>query len=257
MTADPDHDHDHVVQRSFERQVGLFSGPDSPFAKRTGSMAWIEPLSPDMVVLDVACGAAHVADSVAPLVRQVVGIDLTAALLRVGAARLREAGVGNVLLQEGNAEALPFVDESFDIVFCRGALHHFAHPDRAVAEMLRVCRVNGRVVLNDLIAPAAETRDAFDDLHRLIDPSHVRALLESELPELFPGGVDALTYAETGTFRFPIAISFTEQSDRDAVLQRLRADVGRESGATGMDPVDEDGEIVVSFATCTVHARRA
>ncbi|HEY5171406.1 MAG TPA: hypothetical protein VIK54_06735 [Acidimicrobiia bacterium] len=67
MTA---RDHDEVVRQSFERQVPLFSGPGSPFARRaSGSLSWIEPLTRDMVVLDVACGAAHATEPVAPRVR--------------------------------------------------------------------------------------------------------------------------------------------------------------------------------------------
>jgi ubiquinone/menaquinone biosynthesis C-methylase UbiE len=211
-------EHDEMVRRSFERQVGLFSGPDSPFARREpGALAWLEPLTADMVVLDVACGAAHVAEVVAPHVRQVVGIDLTPSLLNLGAARLRDAGVSNVLLQEGNAHALPFVDGSFDIVCCRAALHHLADPQQAVAEMVRACRPGGRVVLSDLIAPSLAARNTFDRLHRLIDPSHFHAFVEDELAHVLPGTL-TLTYGETGTFRLPIDVSLTEQSDRDAVF---------------------------------------
>src|SRR5437762_1220270 len=102
-------EHADLVRRSFELQVQLFSGPDSPFATRaSSSLSWIEPLDEDMIVLDVACGAAHSTEPVAPHVRQVVGIDLTSALLHIGAARLRDNGIGNVLLQEADAESLPF-----------------------------------------------------------------------------------------------------------------------------------------------------
>ncbi len=178
-------EHDHVVRRSFEKQAGLFVGDDSPFARRPASaLAWLEPLDPEMIVLDVACGAAHAAEQAAPHVRQVVGIDLTPSLLELGAERLRDAGITNVLLQEGNAAELPFVDDSFDLVVCRGALHHFMDPGGAVAEMARVCRPGGRVVAADMVAPDAEVRDAFDDLHRCLDPSHAGVLLEAELAEL-------------------------------------------------------------------------
>jgi ubiquinone/menaquinone biosynthesis C-methylase UbiE len=249
--------HDDVVRRSFERQVALFSGPDSPFAQRAaGSLSWIEPLTPDMIILDVACGAAHASDPIAPAVRQVVGIDLTEALLRVGAQRLRHAGISNVLLQEANVESLPFLDESFDVVFCRSSLHHFADPRQAVSEMVRVCRTGGRVVLVDLVAPSADARDLFDHVHRLLDPSHVRTFLERELAQLLPGGIEALTYADTSTIRLPIDIACTEQSDRDAVLQHLRADLRGDGPPTGFDPADEEGSIVVSFTTCVAHAVR-
>jgi SAM-dependent methyltransferase len=249
--------HDDDVRHSFERQVSLFAGPDSPFAPRagTGSLGWLEPLDDDAVLLDVACGAAHVCEEVAPRVRQVVGIDLTPALLQLGARRLADAGVANVLLQEGNATALPFVDGSFDGVCCRSSLHHFADPAAAVDEMVRVCRPSGRVVLHDLVAPIPDARDQLDHLHRLVDPSHVRVLLESELVELL-GGVDALGHGEAATVRLPIGIAFTEQSARDEVLELLRAEIRGEVAPTGFDPADDDGTVVVSFTSCVVHGSR-
>lgn len=250
----PDRQHEEVVRRSFTRQVGLFSGPDSPFAQRpAGAISWVEPLEADMAVLDVACGAAHASEVVAPHVRQVVGVDLTPRLLALGAQRLRDTGTTNVLLQEANAESLPFVDESFDLVFCRSSLHHFADPYRAVAEMVRTCRPAGRVVLADLVAPSPEERDRFDHLHRLIDPSHVRSFVESELVTLL-GGL-TLTHGETLPIRLPIGVALTEQSDRDKVLAALRDDVAG-GQSTGFDPAEEDGTFVVSFTTCVVHGTR-
>ena len=250
-----DSEHSAIVRRSFERQVSLFSGPDSPFAARPSStLSWIEPLSADMIVLDVACGAAHASEPVAPEVRQVVGIDLTSTLLRVGAERLREAGISNVLLQEGNAEALPFVDESFDVVFCRSSLHHFADPITAVEEMRRVCRRGGRVVLVDLVAPDNQGRELFDQIHRLLDPSHVRTFTELELVGLVPGGLAGLSYADTATIRLPIDVAITEQSDAERVRSLLRAEVAGTGETTGFDPEEVDGNIVVSFTTSTLQA---
>ena len=250
-------DHDDITRKSFEQQVGLFVGDDSPFARRPAStLAWLEPLDPGMILLDVACGAAHAAEVAAPYVRQVVGIDLTPALLAIGAERLRDAGITNVLLQEGHAAALPFVDASFDLVFCRTALHHFPQPETCVAEMARVCRPGGRVVLSDMIAPSAEVRDAFDDLHRRIDPSHARALLETEIAELLGRAVGPLTYGETGSMRLPIDVMLTDAADREAALAALQRDLDGTS-PTGFDPVLTDTGIVVSFTGTVVHATRA
>src|SRR2546430_14838591 len=114
-------EHDAVVRSSFEKQTALFAGDDALFARRSSSaVAWLEPLDRDMIVLDVACGAAHAAEQAAPHVRQVVGVDLPPSLLELGRDRLRTAGIANVLLQQGNAAELPFVDASFDLVICRG-----------------------------------------------------------------------------------------------------------------------------------------
>ncbi len=245
--------HDDVVRDSFTRQVGLFAGPDSPFVRRpAGTVDQVGPLAADMSVLDVACGAAHAAEVVAPMVRQVVGIDLTAELLELGATRLRAAGIDNVLLQEGDARRLPFVDASFDLVYCLNSLHHVGDPARAVAEMVRTCRAEGRVVLSDLVVPSPGDRDAFDALHRRIDPSHRRAFLEPELVELLPADC-VLAYGATTKSRFPVEIAFTEQSEQEGVLDALRAEL--DGGVpTGFEPTEEDGVLVVSFWTSTVHA---
>jgi SAM-dependent methyltransferase len=248
------HEHNEVVRRSFTQQVGLFTGDDSPFARRFASpLAWIEPLDVDMIVLDVACGAGHAAEQVAPHVRQVVGIDLTPALLRSGAERLHGAGANNVLLQQGDATSLPFVDGSFDVVVCRSSLHHFPQPETAVAEMARVCRPGGRVVVSDMTAPTADVRDAFDDLHRRIDPSHVRALLEDELAELLLA-VGPLTYRDTTSTALPIDVILTDASDREGAMRLVHDDLG--INATGFDPVREDDRVVVTFTGTVVHATR-
>ena len=200
-------DHDDLVRASFARQVGLFSGPDSPFVRRpAGTVEQLEPLDDGMLVLDLCCGAAHAAEVVAPRVRQVVGVDLTASLLELGAARLAAARVDNVLLQEGNAQALPFVTDSFDLAYCFASLHHVGEPAAAMAEMARVVAPGGRVVVQDLIVPVPDARERFDDVHRRLDPSHRCGFLEAELVGLLPDAAE-LTYAATSESRFPISIA--------------------------------------------------
>lgn len=251
------HDHDAVVRKSFEQQTGLFTGDDALFARRQlSALAWLEPLDPEMIVLDVACGGAHAAEQIAPHVRQVVGLDLTRALLDLGADRLRDAGIMNVLLQEGSAAELPFLDASFDLVFCRAALHHIPDPDGAVAEMARVCRRGGRVVAADMVAPSADVREAFDALHRRIDPSHAGVLLEAEMAELLEAEVGPLTYGETSDpFRIAVEHILTDAADRDAVVSALEAELAG-GAATGFEPVLEDGQTIVSFTNTVVHATR-
>jgi ubiquinone/menaquinone biosynthesis C-methylase UbiE len=251
-------EHDAVVRESFERQVGLFSGDDSFFARRAASpVAWLEPLDPQMIVLDVACGAAHVAEQVAPYVRQAVGVDLTPELLALGAERLRRTDITNVLLQEGNAARLPFLDASFDLVFCRSALHHFAHPAEPVAEMARVCRPAGRVVVSDMVAPDDRVRDRFDDLHRQIDPSHAGVLLAAEVAELLRSTVGPVEDDQPGPpVTLPVERMFTDLSDRDAVLGALHQELAG-GPPTGFSPTVDADQVLVSFTSVLVSAERA
>jgi SAM-dependent methyltransferase len=256
----PDGDsHNEVIRREFTRQVPIFQPNDSYFARANdATLAWLQPLSPDMVALDVACGAAHASEVAAPHVRQVVGVDLTPALLRVGAERLRDRGVTNVLLQEGDAAQLPFVDASFDLVFCRFAVHHFEDPPKQLAEMARVCRPGGRVVISDMVAPAADERGMFDDLHRRLDPSHARAVPSDELLALTEALVGPVMRADLSTASTPLSLErmVNPSSDRVAVLDALRAELdgGR---ATGFRPsLDGEGAVQASFTTIVVHATR-
>ena len=235
--------------RSFEQQAALFSGPGAVFGKSFLSvLEWLEPLSPDGIALDVACGAAHVAQEIAPRVRQVVGIDLTPALLRLGAARLAAAGIGNVLLQEGDAAALPFTDGAFDLVVCRAALHHFPDPAVQVAEMARVCRPGGRVVVSDMLAPSAAGRTAFDALHRVIDPSHARCLLDEEMSDLIATHVGAITHRTRPglTYTLPTGAFLTDAGQPDAAMAALRAELAG-GPRTGFRPASTGTGITVTF----------
>jgi SAM-dependent methyltransferase len=157
-----------------------------------------------------------------------------------------------VLFQEGDANALPFLDDSFDVVVCRSSLHHFPDPRRAVAEMARVCRSDGRVVVSDMIAPSTDVRERFDELHRHIDPSHVRALMEREVAELMQEVVGPLSYGDTTLITLPVDVIVTDAADRDAAMSMLLDDVGRNT--TGFDPVRDGDDVMVSFTGTVVHA---
>jgi ubiquinone/menaquinone biosynthesis C-methylase UbiE len=250
---------DEAVRQSFRQQTDMFDGDDSVFAiaaTRPAPTAWIDPLTPDMLVLDVACGAAHAAELAAPHVRQVVGVDLTPELLTLGATRLRDAGVTNVLLQEGNAAALPFVDASFDLVMCRTAVHHMGDPLAAIAEMARVCKPGGRVVVSDLVAPNADVRDAFDDFQRILDPSHARTFVAAELVDAIGvavGTVDAVD--APGPFPIAVHTIFSDVSDRDRVLAVLDAELAG-GPVTGMAPARDGDAVLVEFCSATVRATR-
>ncbi|HVW43705.1 MAG TPA: methyltransferase domain-containing protein [Amycolatopsis sp.] len=259
MSKPDDGPAESVTRRSFERQTGLFTGTGAIFSSAVISpLAWLEPLSPDWIALDVACGAGHVAETIASRVRQVVGVDLTRALLDLGTRRLAEAGIENVLLQEGDAAALPFADATFDLVVCRAALHHFPDPAVQVAEMARVCRPGGRVVVSDMVAPSGGDRESFDELHRVIDPSHARCLADAEIADLMTTHVGAVTTrTEPGeTYSVPVEMMLTDAGRPDDARAALEAELAG-GPPTGFRPArTQDAGITVTFERAVVASTR-
>jgi ubiquinone/menaquinone biosynthesis C-methylase UbiE len=140
---------------------------------------------PEDSVLDVACGAGLVVCAFAPIVRRATGVDLTPAMIDRARALQEEKALRNVSWQVGDVLPLPFASNSFSIVTCRYALHHMENPAAVVAEMSRVCSPGGRVLLVDMLAsPDPKVAANLNEMERLRDPSHVRAMPLSELEEL-------------------------------------------------------------------------
>jgi ubiquinone/menaquinone biosynthesis C-methylase UbiE len=174
---------------------------------------------PDWHALDVATGAGHTALALAPLVAQVVGIDLTPQMVSRARALAAERSLSNVTFEVGDAEKLPVRPASFDLVTCRVALHHFADPARAVADMARVCKPDGLVVVIDNIVPAdANVARAVNSFEKMRDPSHARALALPELIETLHSA--GLTVTHNETLRKPI--DFHDWLDRMQVAQGMR-----------------------------------
>lgn len=128
--------------------------------------------NPQDVALDVATGTGNTALALAPLVREVTGLDLAPKMLAHARARAAAEGHANARFVEGSAEALPFGDGSFTLVTSRHAPHHFRDAGRFLAEVWRVLRPGGRLVIADQISPDPETRRWIDRYQTLRDPSH-------------------------------------------------------------------------------------
>ncbi len=179
--------HDTIVDQ-FSRQAVPFSTA-APIKDRDALELLVDAAGTgsDDEVLDVACGPGLVACAFARTARHVTGIDLTPAMLVRAAEVAREQQVTNVTWRHGDVLPLPFSEARFSIVVSRFAFHHFQDPGAVLAEMRRVCRPGGRVVVADLLAsPDPRKAAAFHRVEMLRDPSHARALPLAELRDLFP-----------------------------------------------------------------------
>jgi ubiquinone/menaquinone biosynthesis C-methylase UbiE len=103
-------------------------------------------IEPGMEVLDVACGTGNATIPAAKLAARVTGLDFAPRLLAEARERAADAMV-EVELVEGDAQALPFEDASFDRVI--SVFGHMFAPDhaRTAEQMKRVCRPGGRIAI--------------------------------------------------------------------------------------------------------------
>jgi SAM-dependent methyltransferase len=103
-------------------------------------------IPPGTKVLDVACGAGQTAIPMARQGIQVTGVDIATNLIEEARRRAHAEGL-QVQLDEGDAEQLPYGDGSFDVVFSLIGAMFAPQPHKVAAEMARVCRPGGRILM--------------------------------------------------------------------------------------------------------------
>lgn len=181
-------------------------------------------------VLDVACGPGIVACAFATRAKHVTGIDLTPAMLEQAQKRQQKFQLENLTWQLGDVLPLPFADDSFSMVITRYTFHHFLDPLAVCKEMLRVCQPGGTVMVVDA-TPPSEKEVAYNFVEKLKDPSHVRALPETQLLDV----VKTAGLQQIKTQRYPFEVEFEASmksffpnpGDSEKIRQLFQADVGK------------------------------
>jgi ubiquinone/menaquinone biosynthesis C-methylase UbiE len=150
----------------------------------------------DEYALDVGCGAGALALALAPNVGAVVGVDPVPELI----ALARERAPANATFLQGDGTALDFDDGSFDLTGTLRTLHHIARPELVLAEMTRVTRPQGRLLVVDQLAPIDPLEAlAVDRFERARDAGHTRLLPEIDLRQLFEANELALLSSSRST----------------------------------------------------------
>ena len=176
--------------------------------------------------MDIATGDGHVTKTIAPHVSAVFATDLTEKMLANTARHLKKdyRSIWHVI---ADAEALPFLEDTFDLITCCITPHHFTIPKEFIIEVARVLKPGGKFLLIDNVAPGEGSLDEFmNTVERLRDDSHVRCLSVNEWQKLFDlYGLQVIqSLNRKKTFQFPwVARTTTSQEQIDRVKQYMFA----------------------------------
>jgi len=105
----------------------------------------------DAVAVDIGAGTGEMLVHLARTTARLIGVDKSEKMLEVCRQRIEQAGLTNVELRQGDAEALPLADGECDTAFCSMLLHHLADPAAGVREMARIIRPGGKIVISELV----------------------------------------------------------------------------------------------------------
>jgi ubiquinone/menaquinone biosynthesis C-methylase UbiE len=214
-------------------------------------------------ICDVACGAGHTALGFAGIARRIVVVDPAPNMLAQCRRLAAERGV-TLETVEAYAEAIPLPPESFALVTCRVAAHHFFDLPKAMSEMTRLAKPGGHVAVIDMEGDEDPVLDALNhQIEILHDPTHVRSYTARHWRELFAtNGLD-IEACETRCREIPGGLTvgrWCEVGNSGAeALQAIRDRLAAASpGALSALEItrDPDGEFRIPVRTLLIIGRK-
>ena len=237
------------IQQAFTQQAAEFESRKMNFTKQEYMDYTIRKIAPTKVdsILEVAAGTCICGRSIAPYAKQVTCLDMTPAMLMVGKKAAEKENAENMTFVLGDAVELPFLDESFEIVFSRLAFHHFTNMEQPFSEMKRVLKPGGKLVVIDMEAAEETLRQVEDEIETLRDPSHVRNRSKAEFLSLYQANGLSVEICEIT--KIPVVLqnwmelTQTPDSTQNSIISRMEEEMNGKT-KTGFFPYRQNGKIM-------------
>lgn len=175
------------IQKAFTEQASKFASNKMNFNKQEYVDYTISKMKLQKTdhVLEMAAGTCICGRAIAPHVKHVTCLDMTPAMISIGKNTAEKENLDNMTFVLGDSRELPFLDDSFDIVFSRLAFHHFPDIEQPFKEMKRVLKPGGKLIIIDMEATNEQLRQVEDEIEILRDPSHVKNISKDEFLDLY------------------------------------------------------------------------
>lgn len=213
-----------IVKKQFDKQAENFS--NWPVTKNIEyQRAYFDfcGISPEDTLLDLACGTGEYATFAAPQVKFVHGIDISEGMIEIADKQAKEKGINNASFLCQAVERTPFEDESFSIIICRSAFHHFHDYEIIFDEMIRCCQKGGRISIQDIVSYSdAKVDDYFEEFEREVDISHHKSLDK----EFIKGLYNQKNLKITNTFEVEVELNVQDYLGHAKQSEESKAKIG-------------------------------
>ena len=160
-------------------------------------------VNPDAQALDLCCGTGDIAFALAKNGAETIGLDFSPEMLGVAAQRHLKSEISNLKFLQGDAQQLPFPENSFDAVTVGYGLRNLTSWERGLDEMMRVAKPGGRLIVLDFGKPA-------NALWRTLYFTHLR-LSVPLIGLLFCGNAQAYAYILESLKHYPAQLAVEEK----------------------------------------------
>jgi len=153
------------MRRYFDELAGRFGRQYVPGRSWKGVAEALLKLLPPLVIADLGAGEGTLSQLMAQRAKKVIAIDNSEKMVEFGRELARRHGIRNLDYRLGDIEEVPIRSATVDLAFLSQALHHAAHPERALVEAWRILKPGGRIAILDLNRHHfEEARELYADL---------------------------------------------------------------------------------------------
>ena len=180
-------DRKEIVKRQFDVQAKNFSNW-SVTRNEEYMQAYFEFIGFEKgdALLDVACGTGEFSAFCAKRIKCVHGIDISKGMVDLAQKQARASGLTNITFECHDTKHIPRDASSFSVVACKSAFHHMEDYPKVFMEMLRCCRLGGRLTVQDIMGyEEPKVNSFFEALEKEVDVSHNATLHRREFIDLF------------------------------------------------------------------------